>query len=166
MNEDLSWRRLDLNQRSDRPPFQQRWPEGSGGGGSGVGQRDMTLLLQGVPEWTTCQSGSESEASTVPSTSTLDSTHAPRSLELNNALGLGRTAVTYPEKRSGLSGAWDGGQKCSVFTGDCVPRRTNLGLGGGGSRAAMWVDAVLGVQGRTCVTESSITLQKAAGKNI
>lgn len=60
----------------------------------------------------------------------------------------GRTAVTHPEKRSGFSAAWDGGQKWSVFTADCVPRRTNLGPGGGGNKAAMWVNAVLGYEGR------------------
>lgn len=98
------------------------------------------------------RSDSESEANTLPAQCL---PAAPQTATVLHAApgwtspwAWGRTAVTHPEKRSGFSAAWDGGQKWSVFTADCVPRRTNLGPGGGGNKAAMWVNAVLGYEGR------------------
>lgn len=97
-------------------------------------------------------SDSESEANILPAQC---SPPAPETATMLHAApgwtspwAWGRTAVTHPEKRSGFSAAWDGGQKWSAFTADCVPRRTNLGPGGCGNGAAMWVNAVLGYKGR------------------
>lgn len=116
-----------------------------------VGQRDMILPLQGIQN-AEYGSDSESEANILPAQC---SPPAPETATMLHAApgwtslwAWGRTAVTHPEKRSGFSAAWDGGQKWSVFTADCVPRRTNLGPGGGGNRAAMWENAVLGYKGR------------------